>query len=55
MKNIISIAFIGLVVLTAIATVASASNEIMIRGQVTNLSVPEFTYNASNFPGFTTI
>jgi len=40
------------VILSVLANVSAASDDVEVRGQVTNLGVPEFAWNALNFPGF---
>lgn len=45
-------ATMALAILAVLISAGSASDSAEIRGQVTNLGVPEFVYDASNFPGF---
>jgi len=35
-----------------VTNVVEASSDVEVRGQVTDISVPVFTWNALNFPGF---
>lgn len=52
MRNAISFEIIGLAILITLASVASASNDVEVRGQVSNLGSSEFAYDSANFPGF---
>ena len=52
MTRSIMLAISVAVILSILANVSAASDEVEVRGQVTNLGVPEFTWNALNFPGF---
>lgn len=52
MKKSILLA-ISMAIISIIATnVVEASGDVEIRGQVTDISVPVFTWNTLNFPGF---
>jgi S-layer protein (TIGR01567 family) len=52
MKKSILLA-ISIAIISIIATnVVAASDDVEVRGQVTDISVPVFTWNALNFPGF---
>jgi S-layer protein (TIGR01567 family) len=42
---------ISIAIISIIAT-SAASDDVELRGQVTDISVPAFTWNALNFPGF---
>jgi S-layer protein (TIGR01567 family) len=52
MKKSILLAISMAIISTIVTNVVEASNDVEVRGQVTDISVPIFTWNASNFPGF---
>jgi S-layer protein (TIGR01567 family) len=51
MKRMTAIMLTAMMVLSALAVAVSAT-EVDVRGQVTNLGVPEFTWDTSSFAGF---
>jgi len=52
MKKSILLAISMAIISTIVTNVVEASNDVEVRGQVTDLSIPMFTWNALNFPGF---
>jgi S-layer protein (TIGR01567 family) len=52
MKKSILLAISMAIISTIAANVGEASNDSEVRGQVTDISVPVFTWNTLNFPGF---
>ena len=52
MKKSILLAISMAIISTIVTNVVEASNDVEVRGQVTDISIPMFTWNALNFPGF---